>query len=184
MAKKAKNNSINLLKGITGSKLAKLLTIAAIVLAIPLTVFMSQKQQNTTQEASLDSGVKPPIVTSISAEAREIVTWTDGTKRTKVWLRATAYDPNKGKVQVAFRIRAKGNCVNPLTSSWTSDTTASNVFTYGAANLQIGKVYEFSAKARKVSNPVYSNGLTFCDTTGWYSAKSFYVNSKYQLIKL
>lgn len=52
MAKKSKNNSINLLKGITGSKLAKLLTIAAIVLAIPLTVFMSQKQQNTTQEAS------------------------------------------------------------------------------------------------------------------------------------
>lgn len=55
MAKKSKNNSVNLLKGITGSKLAKLLTIAAIVLAIPLTVFMSQKQQNTTQEASGDN---------------------------------------------------------------------------------------------------------------------------------
>jgi len=58
MAKKSKNNSINLLKGITGSKLAKLLTIAAIVLAIPLTVFMSQKQQNTEQEAASSCAAK------------------------------------------------------------------------------------------------------------------------------
>lgn len=50
--KKQKNNSINLLKGITGSRLAKIIAVVAIVLAIPITVLMSQKQQNTRQEAS------------------------------------------------------------------------------------------------------------------------------------
>ncbi|MCL4354448.1 hypothetical protein M1349_03185 [Patescibacteria group bacterium] len=51
-AKKQKNNSINLLKGITGSRLAKIIAVIAIVLTIPVTVLMSQKQQNTQQEAA------------------------------------------------------------------------------------------------------------------------------------
>lgn len=51
-AKKQKNNSINLLKGITGSRLARIIAVVAIVLTIPVTVLMSQKQQNTRQEAS------------------------------------------------------------------------------------------------------------------------------------
>ncbi|MCL4354011.1 hypothetical protein M1349_00895 [Patescibacteria group bacterium] len=51
-AKKQKNNSINLLKGITGSRLAKIIVVIAIVLTIPVTVLMSQKQQTTQQEAA------------------------------------------------------------------------------------------------------------------------------------
>jgi len=50
--KQKKDNSINLLKGITGSKLAKLVVVLFILAAIPLTVLMSQKQQNTRQEAA------------------------------------------------------------------------------------------------------------------------------------
>lgn len=51
-AKKQKNNSINLLKGITGSKLAKLIAVLFILVAIPVTVLMSQNQQNVQQEAA------------------------------------------------------------------------------------------------------------------------------------
>ncbi|PIY94009.1 MAG: hypothetical protein COY68_04230 [Candidatus Levybacteria bacterium CG_4_10_14_0_8_um_filter_35_23] len=54
--KQKKNNGINLLKGITGSKLAKLIAVLFILAAIPLTVLMSQKQQNTRQEASTSYG--------------------------------------------------------------------------------------------------------------------------------
>ena len=50
--KQKKNNGINLLKGITGSKLAKLIAVLFILAAVPVTVLMSQKQQNTKQEAS------------------------------------------------------------------------------------------------------------------------------------
>jgi len=54
-AKKQKNNSINLLKGITGSRLARIIAVIAIVLTIPVTVLMSQNQQNTQQEAATTS---------------------------------------------------------------------------------------------------------------------------------
>ena len=54
--KQKKNSGINLLKGITGSKLAKLIAILFILAAVPFTVLMSQKQQNTEQEASIGIG--------------------------------------------------------------------------------------------------------------------------------
>jgi hypothetical protein len=54
--KQKKNNGINLLKGITGSKLAKLIAVLFILVAIPITVLMSQSQQNTKQEAAVASG--------------------------------------------------------------------------------------------------------------------------------
>ena len=52
MAKKKRYGSINLLKGIQGSKLAALVTVLVILLAIPLTVVMNQRQQQTKQEAA------------------------------------------------------------------------------------------------------------------------------------
>jgi len=56
VAKKKHYGSINLLKGIRGSKLATLIAVIAIVLAIPLTVIMSRQQQQTQQEASIGVG--------------------------------------------------------------------------------------------------------------------------------
>jgi hypothetical protein len=55
MAKKkstGKSKGINLLKGITGTQLAKLATLVIILLAIPLTVIMSRQAQNLSQEAA------------------------------------------------------------------------------------------------------------------------------------
>lgn len=52
MAKKKKTPSINLLRGIKGSKLAALVTLAIILLAVPLTVINVQKQQQTQHEAA------------------------------------------------------------------------------------------------------------------------------------
>lgn len=52
-AKKLKNKGgINLLRGITGSQLAKLIAVILVLVAIPFTVLNSQKTQNTNQEAS------------------------------------------------------------------------------------------------------------------------------------
>jgi hypothetical protein len=47
-----KDFGINLLKGISGSKLAGIITVIAILVAIPLTVISSRQQQQTQQEAS------------------------------------------------------------------------------------------------------------------------------------
>jgi hypothetical protein len=52
VAKKKNYGSINLLKGIQGSKLAALITVLVILFAIPITVNVSRQQQQTKQEAS------------------------------------------------------------------------------------------------------------------------------------
>jgi hypothetical protein len=55
MAKKKaanKNKGINLLKGITGSQLAKMIAIIVILLAIPLTINSVRNQTNTQQNAA------------------------------------------------------------------------------------------------------------------------------------
>jgi hypothetical protein len=55
MAKKktaGRNKGINLLKGITGGKLAKLIVVIAILLAVPLTITSLKQQTNTQQNAS------------------------------------------------------------------------------------------------------------------------------------
>ncbi|OGH09822.1 MAG: hypothetical protein A2152_00725 [Candidatus Levybacteria bacterium RBG_16_35_6] len=52
MAKKKSTGSINLLKGIQGSKLAALVTVLVILFAIPLTVVVTRQQQQTKQEAA------------------------------------------------------------------------------------------------------------------------------------
>lgn len=51
-AKKQKKPGINLLKGLSGSKLMQLASLVIVVLAIPLTVLMLKQQQNTQQEAA------------------------------------------------------------------------------------------------------------------------------------
>jgi hypothetical protein len=56
VAKKKRYGSINLLKGIQGSKLATLIVVLVILFAIPLTVTMSRQQQQTKQEASIGIG--------------------------------------------------------------------------------------------------------------------------------
>ncbi len=50
--KKTTNKGINLMKGITGSKLAKLAMLAIVLLAIPLTISLTKQQQNIQQEAN------------------------------------------------------------------------------------------------------------------------------------
>ena len=55
MAKKkvtSQAKGINLLKGITGSKLAKMIAIIVVILAIPLTITSLKQQTNTQQEAA------------------------------------------------------------------------------------------------------------------------------------
>jgi hypothetical protein len=52
MAAKKKNNGINLLRGISGDRLAKLIAILFVLVAIPATVLMSQSQQNIQQDAA------------------------------------------------------------------------------------------------------------------------------------
>ncbi len=51
--KKTANKGINLIKGITGSQLAKLATLAIVLLAIPLTINLTKQQQNIQQEANI-----------------------------------------------------------------------------------------------------------------------------------
>jgi hypothetical protein len=51
--KKTANKGINLIKGITGSQLAKLATLAIVLLAIPLTISLTKQQQNIQQEAAV-----------------------------------------------------------------------------------------------------------------------------------
>lgn len=55
--KKTKGININLLRGISGAKLAGLITLLIVFAAIPLTVITSQKQQNAQQEAATNSCV-------------------------------------------------------------------------------------------------------------------------------
>ncbi|OGH05273.1 MAG: hypothetical protein A2W22_01480 [Candidatus Levybacteria bacterium RBG_16_35_11] len=55
MAKKKNTGSINLLKGIQGSKLAALVVVLVILFAIPLTVVMNRQQQQIQQEASTEA---------------------------------------------------------------------------------------------------------------------------------
>jgi len=56
VAKKKNYGSINLLKGIQGSKLAALIVVLVILFAIPITVTISREQQQTRQEASIGIG--------------------------------------------------------------------------------------------------------------------------------
>jgi hypothetical protein len=53
MAKKSKG--INLLNGISGTKLASLIAVIAIILAIPVTTLSLQKQQQIQQQAAISA---------------------------------------------------------------------------------------------------------------------------------
>lgn len=219
MANKKPKFGISLSTRISHAKFFGILTIAVVLAAIPLTVRLSQMQQNTQQHASVatssactalkgacinvfsqicngttKSGLCPgpasilccipksiPVISKTEVQGRDIVTWTDGTKRAKVYLQAWAYDPARKTVAVAFRVRAQGVCTSPITSAWIQSNYG--VYQFTAQGLQINKVYEFSAKAKN-SAGIYSNGALFCGTDGWYPAKKFMVDSSYRLINL
>lgn len=117
--------------------------------------------------------VKPnnngPMISSLSPANNANITGS----QTRLTARIT--DAENDNVQAAFRIALNGDCALAKTSAgpWTPWQASPSNHAYTFTGLAPGK-YFWASKARDTNG--YSNGITFCGSSGWTDVRSFTIS--------